>query len=31
VPTAQIEKSKHKDFLLRLKAELMAVEAKVEE
>jgi hypothetical protein len=31
VPLADIEKSKHKDFLLRLKRELEVMEAKVEE
>ena len=31
VPAAEIEKSKHKDFLLKLRAELGALEAKVEE
>ncbi len=30
VPTPQIDNSKHKDFLLKLKAELVALEAKVE-
>lgn len=31
VPAAEIEKSKHKDFLLKLKGELAALEAKVED